>query len=75
MMETEALKRALSSFENFENLTSLVIDGDNKNSKVLQSKEYNLNVLRDLNHTKMSSEKYLTKELNALCFRLFLLNT
>ena len=30
MMETEALKRALESFESFEKLTSIVIDGNNK---------------------------------------------
>ena len=65
MMETAALKRALQSFESFENLTSIVIDGDNKNSKVLQNEAAELQILRDPNHGEKAFERYITKEINA----------
>ena len=64
MMETEALRRALSQFETFENLTSIVIDGDNKNKKVIEDTGKDIKILRDPNHAKLSFEKYLSKETN-----------
>lgn len=64
MMETAALQRAFQSFESFQNLTSIVIDGDNKNSKVIRDAAPDLQVLRDPNHMKQTFDKYITKEIN-----------
>ena len=64
MMETEALRRALAQFQTFVNLTSIVIDGDNKNKGVIEEYSKSIKILRDPNHTKISFEKYFTKETN-----------
>lgn len=61
MLETEAMKRALNQISPYkEKVSSFVIDGDNKNKKLLEGEQYT--IFRDQNHLIKSFNKYLDKE-------------
>lgn len=63
MLETEAMKRALNQISPYkEKVSSFVIDGDNKNKKLLEDDQYT--IFRDPNHLIESFNKYLDKELS-----------
>lgn len=63
MLETEAMKRALNQITPYkEKVSSFVIDGDNKNKKLLEDDQYT--IFRDPNHLIESFNKYLDKELS-----------
>lgn len=62
MLETEAMNRALQKIRPIkEKVSRFIIDGDNKNRRLLEDKNYQ--VIRDPNHLVLSFNKYLDKEL------------
>lgn len=65
MLESEAMKRAIAQLgESKQKIKAFVIDGDNKNRTLLETKDFHPKILRDPNHLYLSFERYLNKELS-----------
>lgn len=64
LLESEAMRRAIDQLGDYKlKIEAFVIDGDNKNRSLLETKDFHPKILRDPNHLYLSFERYLNKEL------------
>lgn len=64
MLESEALRRAIDQIIYKEDVAGIVLDGDNKNPKILEEKGFPVRVYKDPNHLSLCFNKYLDKKLS-----------
>lgn len=63
LLESEAMRRALSQINCKHKVSGFILDGDNKNPKLLQENNFNSFIFRDPNHLCLCFNRFLDAQL------------